>query len=354
MNALTPASFALSGVAVPLSASGMLEEICDHFIEHAEVEQTAHGAILRSADGLAKIRIADGRLLIDLDCPTADHLRLIQTSLAEHLFYFAEGQPFSLEWSRSNTVTRPPNLHEVTVVSAMNVTPKMRRVTFSIADATPFARGDMHVQLLVPPKGRRPVWPGFREDGRLSWPQGEDELIARTYTIRGVDCAAQHFWIDFLLHGETGEVTPGADFARTAEPGTIAAIMGPGGGHVPEAERILMIGDETALPAIARIIEEVPEGTRITAIIEVESEAEQQSLEGRCKLDLHWLHRARNSAPSSSTLLHAAMAAIEGMEAGTFVWAATEKQTIRSIRSVLKARQYDRKLMYVAWYWERD
>lgn len=82
----TVPSFTLSGVAIPESATGMLDEICEHFVEHAEVERIGDLAVLRSQVGLARIKIDTGRLLIDLDCPTAEMLHMSRNILAEHFF----------------------------------------------------------------------------------------------------------------------------------------------------------------------------------------------------------------------------------------------------------------------------
>lgn len=349
----TVPSFKLSGVATPTDAIGMLDEICEHFVEHAEVERTGDLAVLRSQAGLARIRIDAGRLMIHLDCPTSEMLHMSRTILAEHLFYFAEDQPFELTWSEPATLPVPPNLHEVRVISVEDVTPHMRRVIFSCADITPFAAGDMHVRLLVPPKGKPPVWPGFREDGRIAWPEGENELVVRVYTIRAVDTVRGELSIDFLQHPAPGISTPGADFARDARPGDVAALMGPGGGGLPAAPSILLIGDESALPAIARIAAEVPAGTRMQAIVEVQDGSEEQPLPTEGVLDVRWLHRSRYPSEGDTPLLADARSAIAAVDGETFVWAACEKSTIRAIRSTLVARGHHRKRMYVAWYWEK-
>ncbi|MDK1491398.1 DUF2218 domain-containing protein [Sinorhizobium sp. 7-81] len=352
MNAVP--SFKLSGVAVPSSAADMLDEICEHFVEHAEVERIDDLAVLRSKVGVACIRLENARLLIDLDCPTPEMLHMSRTILAEHLFYFAEDQPFELTWSEPTALSVLPNLHEVTVVSAHDVTPHMRRVIFSCADVTPFVGGDMHVRLLVPPKGKPPVWPGFREDGRIAWPEGENELVVRVYTIRAVDHDRGELWVDFLQHPAPGVSTPGADFARDAQPGDVAALLGPGAGSLPAERSILLIGDESALPAIARIAAEVPAETRMRAIIEVEDKAEEQPLPTAGVLDVRWLHRGSYPEGAADILVSEAKTAIETVNDEAFVWAACERGDIRAIRTFLKARQHDRKKMYVAWYWERN
>lgn len=351
MNAV---SFKLSGVAVPVSPADMLEQICDHFVEHASVERKDGVAVLRSKLGAAQIRIENARLRIELDCPTRETLHMSRTVLAEHLFYFAENQPFELTWSEPTSLSALPNLHEVTVVSAHDVTAHMRRVIFSCADVTPFVDGDMHVRLLVPPKGKPPVWPGFRDDGRIAWPEGENELLVRVYTIRAVDRDRGELWIDFLQHPAPGISTPGADFARNARPGDVAALLGPGAGGLPEARTILLIGDESALPAIARIAAEAPAETKMRAIIEVEGTAEEQLLQSDGMLSVQWLHRASYPHPAADMLVQEAKAAIEAANDETFVWVACEKSDVRTIKTFLNARNHDRRMMYVAWYWERD
>jgi NADPH-dependent ferric siderophore reductase len=345
--------FRLSGIAIPKDASEMLGEICEHFVEHADVHRTENKATLTSKLGSAEIGIEDRQLSIELRCPSQQALQLSQTSLAEHLFYFAGDDPFELTWSQTARLARLPNIHEVTVVSCEDVTPHMRRVKFACADVGPFIGGEMHVRLLVPPKGRLPIWPGQREDGRVAWPEGDDTLLVRAYTIRAVDAERGELWIDFLQHPSPGVATPGADFARDTQPGDKVALLGPGGGALPLATNLLLIGDESALPAIARIVAEVPEGTQIQAIIEVENQEEEQPLPSRASLDVLWLHRQAYFSDHSKRLRDEAHAAIAAMPSNTFVWVACEKEDIRSIKASLKTLQHDKKKMYAAWYWTR-
>ncbi|MDF2798331.1 MAG: phage tail protein [Devosia sp.] len=346
--------YKLSGVALPSDPIWMLEEICEHFVEHAEVQRSGNLALLSHEAGLAQIRAEAGKLLIELSAPTALDLEMSRTDLAEHLFYFAGQQPFALEWSEPAQPLTLPNLHHVTVVGAEDITPRMRRVRFSCSDVTPFLGGEMHVQLLVPPEGRQPVWPSYRRDGRVNWPAGDDALLVRAYTIRAVDKDRGELWIDFLQHPAPGYATPGADFARDARPGMQLALLGPSSGKRPEAQSIFLAGDESALPAIARIAEEAPVGTRLQALIEVWDESEEQKLRSAATLDVKWLHRKTYAENGPGVLGHQIKVALADVAADTFVWVACEKQDVRSVRSFLKSRGHDRKAMYVAWYWERE
>ncbi|MCL6707592.1 siderophore-interacting protein [Pseudomonas sp. R2.Fl] len=350
----TTGDFTLSGVAIPVDTGSMLDEICEHFVEHAEVRREAEAVHLQSVYGHADIRAVGGRLLIDLACPSRPTLEAVRNVIAEHLFLFAGDDPLDLSWSDGAPAARLPDLHEVTVVSTAEITPRMRRVTVACADVTAFIGGALHVRLLIPPKDREPVWPTPRADGRIGWPKGEDELTVRVYTIRAVDPARKKLHIDFVQHAADGHPAPGADFGRLARPGDRLALIGPGGGGVPEAEHLFLAGDETALPAIARIAAEAPATTRIRALIEVENAAERQDLPSAASLDVRWLHRQDTQPEARSLLADAVLGELPALDAAGHVWIGCERDDARRIREALKTRGHDRHRMSVAAYWVRE
>ncbi|MCO5733223.1 siderophore-interacting protein [Rhizobium sp. SSA_523] len=361
------APFHLSGIATPREAIWMLEQIAEHFTEHADVVRTGDMVMMTSESGTTAIRRQEDQLLIELQSQSQDGLQLARTMLAEHLFYFSGEEPLSLTWSAPAPLGPLPNLHHVTVTAVETVTPRMRRVTVACPDVRPFVGADMHVRILVPPKGRAPVWPGTREDGRIAWPKGEDELLVRVYTIRGLDAERGEIWLDFFQHPEHDVATPGADFARDAQPGDRLALLGPGGGDRPEAASQLLIGDESALPAILRIIEEAAPTTRLEAIVEISDKDEEQQVRSAGEFSIAWIHRNAGTAaggrpaphagarPAEKTpFMEAALAAISGSSPDRFVWIACEKDDVRRLRQALNAKGHDKKLRYVAWYWERE
>lgn len=347
-------SATLTGVAHPANVGAMLDEICEHFVEHSDVVHQDGKAVLKSSDWTIDIVSANDHLEISILTDSDEKLVATRTMFAEHLFYFAGDEPFSLEWATPALKIRPPGFHEATVVSAADVTPRMRRVTLSVADVSPFIGGNMHVRLLVPPQGRVPVWPNLQENGRIGWPEGEDELLVRVYTIRSVNPDANHVSIDIFQHSAEGVATPGSDFARDTRPGDLLAIMGPGGGGLPDAQNILFAGDESALPAIARMVEEAAPGVKMTAIIEVEDRDEEQDISREGLTRLEWLHRSSPLNDSKTSLLDRAKAFVETASADTFIWFAAEKADVRAMKRFLAERKRDRKQQYVAWYWEKD
>lgn len=345
-------SFELSGIARPVNVTAMLDEICEHFVEHSEVSRLGEKAILASSHATIELLPKQDHLQIRLACGSDEELESTRTMFAEHLYYFAGEEPFSLDWSKPAPKVRPANLQEALVVSTSEITPRMRRVIFRLEDMTPYVEGDIHVRLLVPPAGREPVWPTLRADGRIDWPTGEDELLVRVYTIRTIDAARHEIAMDFFQHPSADIATPGADFARDAIAGQRVGIMGPGGAGLPQADRILFAGDESALPAIARMIEEASADTTIQAIIEVEDKAEEQPIVSKARTSIEWLHRSSYPEGSVHLLAERTKAAIDGMETGTYVWFAAEKAAMRNVKAHLASRGHDRKRQYVAWYWE--
>jgi NADPH-dependent ferric siderophore reductase len=349
------AAFILSGTAVPVDADEMLAEICEHFVDHAEVFRDGDRVTLSSEIGAAHIAKVSEQLDIRLECPTDDMLQMSRAIIAEHLFMFAGDDPLTLEWADKPKPAKLQNLSEITIVSAENVTPRMRRLIVSCEDAARFDTADgLHVRLLMPPKGRKPVWPTTLADGRVGWPEGEDAIGVRYYTIRSIDLERKEMAIDFVLHEDCGKRMPGAEFGLTAQPGDQAGLLGPGAGGMPEARDLLLAGDETALPAIGRMIELATPDMRIHAIIEVADKTEEQTLVCASEnFSIEWLHR-NGAEPSTAGLLEPAIAAkLEGLGAEAFVWVACEKNEAQSIRARLKAHGLDRSRMSSITYWRR-
>lgn len=344
--------FTASGVAIAVDPGRMLDELCSHFVEHSTVKRDGDLVTLEMTIGKADIRHDGPELAIELSCRSARALQNVRSVLAEHLFQFAGEERLELTWSDAPKADRLPDLREIRVVSARNISPHMRRVTVACDDAKHFAHGGLHFRLLIPPKGRTPVWPKLRSDGRIEWAKSEDALTVRIYTFRSIDLERGEIDIDFVLH--EGENMPGAEWALNANPGDIAGALGPGGGGVPEATSMILAGDETALPAISRIAAEVPAGTQLRIFLEVDGRSEELPMPSAGTVNLTWMHR--NGAPAGTMgLIEGAIKdALADANADTFVWAGCERSEAKRIRDFLKTeRGHDRHKMSIGAYWER-
>lgn len=123
----------------------------------------------------------------------------------------------------------------------------------------------------------------------------------RTYTVREVRGAGRdaRVVVDFALHID-GDIGPGTHWAMRAAPGARAVLLGPrrgacfGGTEFTgiDADALLLVGDETALPAIAGILRDLPSGSRGDVVIEVPLAADILPLPGSDGLTVHWCPRA--------------------------------------------------------------
>ena len=130
----------------------------------------------------------------------------------------------------------------------------------------------------------RPAVPRASTGGPV-WPAGEARPTIRTYTVRRFDASAGELDVDFVLHAGHG---PAAAWARDARPGAWVGVSEPGGRYAPDptADFHVVIGDETALPAVATVLDAIDPARALT-FLEVADAAEEQVLPGA----VTWVHR---------------------------------------------------------------
>lgn len=333
----------------------MIDDVCEHL--------RGHGARISKADGRSILTYEFGRGEIELDgdtvtlrveAKTPAGLAELKADLAGHLIEFAPEPAPEIVWTGDGSdETLPPAFREMTVVRTENITPHMRRITLTCDEPERYCVGDsLHVNMLFPPDGVAPEWPTLGRDGLVKWPQGPGKPTLRKYTIRKFDLDAKTIDVDFVVHDDAG---PGSGWAERSKPGDRVGFYGPGGGSYGEADWYLLAGDETALPAIARILETLPASARGVAFIEVADVSEEQPIAYQAQVELRWLHRG-DAAPGTTTLLQDAVRATQWPDDGStvFVWAAAEFETFKSVRGYLrKERKLPRDQHYVLTYWRR-
>jgi NADPH-dependent ferric siderophore reductase len=243
----------------------------------------------------------------------------------------------------------PRPVDVLTVVDVRQVTPSVRRVTLS-GDPAALAALQPTVNLLVPRVGDpSPRWPAVARDGRIVWPEGSHGVSLRSYTARRQDPSTGEVDVDFVLHGDG----PAATWAAAAGPGALLGIAGSGSLGFTPASTLLLAADETALPAVARILAGVPSGTRGIALLEVADAAEEQDLDAPAGVELRWLHRG-GTPPGESTLLVDAVTALRRPEGDVFAWVGAESATVRAVRADLRGRWgLSRAEHHAIGYWRR-
>ncbi|GJD53454.1 hypothetical protein OPKNFCMD_6229 [Methylobacterium crusticola] len=338
-------------------------DLCAHFLEHdVPVEHgEAAGRILFDV-GLGLVAAAPGGILLRAESPDDAGLAVIKFMLASHLLEHPAAADAAIAWTGDGCDDAVlPSLRELQVRRVEDLTPRMRRITFAGRDLARYDAPDMHVHLLIPPLGRPPAWPVPGPTGIPLWPQDEARPAIRTYTIRRIDPAAGEIAIDFVRHAPAGGAGPDPDgagpgtaFAERARPGDVVGILGPGGRTAGDAEWYLLAGDETALPAIGRILERLPAGAAGVAVIEVADAGEEQPLAHPPGVALRWLHRGPAPAGSTSLILDAVRAVEIPAGRRVFAWAGTEFETFKGLRAHWRrACGLDRTRHLAVAYWRR-
>ncbi|NHZ95268.1 siderophore-interacting protein [Massilia sp. CCM 8734] len=247
----------------------------------------------------------------------------------------------------------PPRM--LYVRRTLQLTPLMRRITLA-GDALagfPLESDGAHIKLLLARDGQRePVLPTLGPDGPV-WPPADIRPIARTYTVARYDAEAGELDVDLVLHGDDG---PASRWAVHAQPGDAVGVAGPGGPprFVPGADYHLMIGDPSALAALAAALRGVPRKARGTVLIEVPDHSEVQALPYPAAFTVHWLSR-RGARPGASTLLLDAVKALAWPPGRVSVTLAGESNQLLAVRDfLLHERGVARTDMYAVPYWKDE
>ncbi|MFF9349200.1 siderophore-interacting protein [Streptomyces sp. NPDC014734] len=208
---------------------------------------------------------------------------------------------------------------------------------------------DEHVKLLFPePDGslRLPEPNG----AVLNWPRPAP--TSREYTVRRYDPVTGEIDIDVASHG--GGLA--SDWARGARPGAVIHVAGPPGGMiVPYTyDRYLLAGDITALPAIARWLEDLPRSAKGWAFVEVADAAEEIGLRAPEGVEVHWLHRDGAPAGTGDALARAVTAVTVPEGERAYVWVAGEAGQIKPLRRWVRDElRLDRADHDITGYWKR-
>ena len=231
-------------------------------------------------------------------------------------------------------VRHQAKLRHVQVGRVEQLSPRMRRITFTGPELDGFVSlaPDDHVKLFFPPPGQdRPVLSQPGANG-LAYPDGAVLPAARDYTPRRYDPVLNELVVEFVLHG----VGPATAWAAQAAPGQWIGMGGPRGSRlIPEdCDTFLLAGDETALPAIARHLEEMRPGARALVLIEVADAREERHLPTAANASIAWLPRAGAQAGTSG-LLEQALRNLSLPAGETYAWIAAEIETARRLRRYL-------------------
>ncbi|MBT1635657.1 siderophore-interacting protein [Clavibacter michiganensis] len=254
----------------------------------------------------------------------------------------------------------PRPQHVLEVVRTERLAPHLVRVHLGgegtrafLEQAVPerLAATDAYVKLMLPQPGSGVVPPYNLPALRATLPP-EALPAVRTYTLRLADPAAGTAAIDFVLHGEEGLAGP---WAASARPGDLIAASGPGGlfRPTPDADvtRVLL-GDDSAVPAIAAALAAMPDDARGVSLIEVDGPADELPLAHPAGVEVRWIHRARTPDAVPGAPLVAAARALDRPDGAVEVFAHGERGAMKELRALLQdGWGVDRRALSLSAYW---
>jgi NADPH-dependent ferric siderophore reductase len=178
------------------------------------------------------------------------------------------------------------------------------------------------------------------------------ESSGRAYTVRWLDPSTRELALDFVLHGDGGAVSAWAARARAGDRFQISDPHPRSGFAIdPAITRYLLLGDETALPAIGAIVEALPPHASADVFVEVAHGDERQEFHAAAEVRVTWV--ARDAARPALRGLLEAVQALPAPAAGTLVWMAAESALVKRLRETALARWgVDGTRLYAAGYWK--
>ncbi len=241
-------------------------------------------------------------------------------------------------------VRHPLKRRLLEVLRTERLSPHFVKVVLGGEDLQGFlsASFDDHFKLMLPAAGQSDfVMPEMASTGP-EW-VGDARPVMRDYTPRKYDAIARELHVEIALHG----AGPAAAWGEAAVAGRRVGVGGPKGSLVIAADFDwhLLIGDDSALPAISRRLEELPASSRVIAVIQLSDAADRRVFDTQARVAVHW---------TSASELLSTVSALELPGGEGFAWAAGESNTIRSVRRVLlEDLGLDKQHVRAAAYWKQ-
>ncbi|WP_199433898.1 siderophore-interacting protein [Qaidamihabitans albus] len=255
--------------------------------------------------------------------------------------------------------TTPASLtyRSMRVGTVRRLTRHLVRITFTGEDLRDFTdvAPDQYLKVFFPLRDEeRPRLPPPISGDVMSWYRTylamPDDVRPpmRTYTVRAFRAEVPELDIDFVLHPDSG---PAARWAASAAPGAEVAFLGPSGLYaVPrDTDWQLLVGDESAIPAIGAILESLPAGFPARVFVEVDSAEHELRLDTAGEVDVRWVHRggARHGAAVLAAVRTAAFPAGQ-----PYAWLSGEAGMVKFLRRhLVRERGVDKRAITFTGYW---
>ncbi len=253
----------------------------------------------------------------------------------------------------TTTVHHELRMRRLTVEAIDRPTPRLVRVTLGGPDLEGFrsdGSGD-HVKVFFPAPGEHHAeLPELGPDGLRRDP-GTPKPRGRDYTPKHDLLDEGRLVLDIVLH----DAGIGSDWARAAAVGDTLGVAGPRGSHVLEGQidGLVLLGDETALPAISNFLAAAPPTRSVDAFVEVADGDDVQPLPGGPNCSVSWLPRS-DAAPGHSRVLVGAAGSIDPAPGRDLYWIAAEAGVAPAVRAALVERGVEPASIESRGYWKLD
>ena len=285
-----------------------------------------------------------GDVLVFARAHRAEWLAAMQRAIAGHLARHLPEAARALRWpSAEDAGGFPGNFSIARVAETRRLGADFLRLRLAAPDLRRFGAEDsIHFRLVLPSDDpERPAWPRLGANGQTVWPGGGRAVHRPVYTVRAIDPAAG--WLDLDIFAHPGGRA--AAWASRARPDAPVGLLGPSGGGIPQARDLLLAGDETALPAMARILES--RGAEARGRVFLLGGAADYPLPPapgfaaiRLPRDPGALERALRRDPPPP---------------GAYLWMAAGRSAIARLRGfVLDELRHDRALTHLSAYWTEE
>ncbi|SDJ96142.1 siderophore-interacting protein [Streptomyces indicus] len=248
----------------------------------------------------------------------------------------------------------PYQFFDTHVLRKEQLTPSMIRVAFGGPDLARMASAgrDQRIKLFLPHPGQdAPVVPSEQGDNwYAAWRELDPSVrgIMRTYTTRAL--TPDELLVDFALHGTTA---PASGWAQRCAPGDRVSVLAPvdeeNGAYdfrpPQDSDWLLLTGDESALPAVASILETLPAGQPVRVWLEVRDPADRQELKTAADATVEWV-----TAGGTVDAVRAA----DLPDGSPYAWIAGESATVKALRRHLVGeRGFDKRRVKFTGYWRQ-
>jgi len=201
----------------------------------------------------------------------------------------------------------------------------------------------------IPPKANRIL--GYLKYLRI--PDGMRPVM-RNYTVRAYRAAGAsggpELDVDFVLHGSGPSAGPASRWADAATPGESVVIIDEGLGFNPErgVDSVVLVADETGVPAVAGVCASLPAGAAGVAIVEAPSAEDVVELDAPAGVEVRWIVRGEGVKPGTPALLALQRLALP---ASAHYFVVGEQSLPASARRHLVERGVDKSAISFVGYW---